>query len=214
MKSANPSFYLSPKEQDEIMDMYSSGMRICDIVKNTGRSEFSVRRVIANGGYAESSRRKLSAEEELAIERMVFDGLDDATISEVLGLSVGAVKIQRKSIEYFREVIERDRKKRGNNGKYKSKAEEKWLKFFEEGKAYEFGYGNKGKNSGHGKFLYERPMIYRGTYRNALGKLMFVFTSSTGGWTETFTVEQLRDIKVREEVQECPKDTRRCEMPS
>jgi transposase len=147
------------------------------------------------GTRIKRSRRRLYPEEELAIERMVFEGIDDGTISEMLGISQSMVKTQRKTAEFFRNAI-KSYKERERRRDVRRETEKRLLETLKEGDAYMLGYGTKGMNWGRGKYLYERPMVYKGALKNATGKMLFMFTSSTGGWTETFTAEQLKDMEI------------------
>lgn len=149
------------------------------------------------GTRVKRSRRRLYPEEELAIERMVFEGVDDGTISEALGISQSMVKTQRKSAEHFRNAI-KNNKGIERRRDVRQETEKRLLETLREGGAYMLGYGTKGMNWGRGKYLYERPMIYKGTYRNAEGRLIFMFANSAGGWAETFTAEQLKDMEIEE----------------
>ncbi len=208
MESRNPGTPLTREEREKIMEMFFDGERICKIARTVGRSEHAVRHTISNNGYSKR-RHRLDPEEELAIERMVLEGLDDITIATMLNISASVVKVQRKSIDHFHKMIDKNRKA-GDSPKEPDNTEDELLEFLKEDTAYNMSPRNKGKKAGYGKFLYERPMIFRGTYRNAHGKLLFVFESSTGGWVETFTAEQLKDITAREEVDKCQRDTRKC----
>ncbi len=149
------------------------------------------------GTRIKRSRRRLYPEEELAIERMIFEGADDSEIANTLGISQSMVITQRKSAEHFRAMVEKYKKLQNAKKEENNKAELRLLNTFKEGEVYVFDNGYKNSNWVASKYTYESPMVYKGSCRNVLGKLLFMFANLKGGWVETFTAQQLKDVVIK-----------------
>lgn len=191
----------------QLRKMTAEGKGNDEIAEALGRSVIAVKekkrqlKIRIPKQHKPKNSSKPWTEEDIAeLERLFHQGKNDKEIGEILGRTWPAIRSKRYTLGLYVENAGKkiDYSENADNilRDVRRETEKRLLETLKEGDAYMLGYGTKGMNWGRGKYLYERPMVYKGALKNATGKMLFMFTSSTGGWTETFTAEQLKDMEI------------------
>jgi IS30 family transposase len=171
-------------EQQAILDKHKDGLLPTEIARQINRSYQSVYRVLQRGKTRQSKRKTWTQREQERLEEMLEAGHSDLEIAKELQRPVHTI-INKRGMTKQRRKIPTD-----------TAAEKKWQDFInktddelEEGVKYRVTINNlKAKEN-----QWVRPMVYEGKQEGAGGIEFYMFRSSTGGWREALTIQQVRE---------------------
>ena len=207
-KNKKSGMAMTEEEQLKMLELRDMGFSMNEIAEKMGRSIVSVRRVIKRGSVKKPLTNNWSEEEISKLREMCSLGVEDKNIAAVLGRSVGAVHSKRielgiskrdYAITYDYSPDDLDdiaimlSQRKANDNAVWDKTYDDLLKLLKVGRWYKISCKKRGWKG----LSYTMPLMFVGELKNYRGRPLFVFKSEAG-FTECYTLQQMRDIKLKE----------------
>jgi len=207
-KNKKSGMAMTEEEQLKMLELRNMGFSMNEIAEKMGRSIVSVRRVIKRGSVKKPLTNNWSEEEISKLREMCSLGVEDKNIAAVLGRSVEAVHSKRiklgiskrdYAITYDYSPDDLDdiaimlSQRKANDNAVWDKTYDDLLKLLKVGRWYKISCKKRDWKG----LSYTMPLMFVGELKNYRGRPLFVFKSEAG-FTECYTLQQMRDIKLKE----------------
>ena len=207
-KNEKSGMAMTEEEQLKMLELRNMGFSMNEIAEKMGRSIVSVRRVIKRGSVKKPLTNNWSEEEISKLKEMCSLGVEDKNIAAVLGRSVEAVHSKRielgiskrdYAITYDYSPDDLDdiavmlSQRVANDNAVWDKTYDDLSKLLKVGRWYKISCKKRDWKG----LSYAMPLVFVGELKNYRGRPLFVFKSEAG-FTECFTLQQMRDIKLKE----------------
>ena len=207
-KNEKSGMAMTEEEQLKMLELRNMGFSMNEIAEKMGRSIVSVRRVIKRGSVKKPLTNNWSEEEISKLKEMCSLGVEDKNIAAVLGRSVEAVHSKRiklgiskrdYAITYDYSPDDLDdiaimlSQRKANDNAVWDKTYDDISKLLKVGRWYRVACKKRDWKG----LSYTSPLMFMGELKNYRGRPLFVFKSEAG-FTECFTLQQMRDIKLKE----------------